>query len=146
MNSAIVWLFVVAAPDLPSPGEGRGWAPATLPTDFLGLVETGATSASFLAANLTSITFLAPPFGFGTLPPTTLAFPVTSFLTAASPFSSLRMLPIGRIAVFPSLNDHALKVGPAENDTIPADISAFFETSGNDSPLSPLLTADWTES
>ena len=56
------------------------------------------------------------------------------------------MLPIGRIAVFPSLNDHPLKIGPDENDTIPAEISAFFETSGNDSALSPLLTADETES
>ena len=34
----------------------------------------------------------------------------------------------------------------AENDTIPADISAFLETSGNDSAFSPVLTADETES
>jgi hypothetical protein len=96
---------------------------------------------------LISATFLAPPFGFATLPPTTLALPdAPSFLTAASPFSSLRILPIGRIAVFPSLKDHPLKVAPAENDTIPADISAFLETSGNDSALSPVLTADETES
>jgi hypothetical protein len=96
---------------------------------------------------LISATFLAPPFGLAFFPPTTLAFTAEpSFFTAASPFSSLRILPIGRIAVLPSLNDHPLNVAPDEKDTIPADISAFFETSGNDSLLSPLLTADETES
>ena len=80
-------------------------------------------------------------------PPTTLALIAEpSFLRAYSPFSSLRMLPIGRIAVFPSLNVQALKSEPAANETTPAETSAFLETSGRDSALRPLLTADETQS
>jgi hypothetical protein len=115
---------------------------------LLTFVDTGATFASFLTALLMSeLTFFASFLGLTTFPPTTLAFPlVPSFFNAESPFSSLRMLLIGRICVFPSLNVQPLNAVPAEKDTTPAETSAFFETSGNDSVLSPLLTAAETQS
>lgn len=111
-------------------------------------VETGATLASFFAALLTSeLTFFASFLGLATFPPTTLAFPLApSFFNAESPFSSFKMLLIGRTYVFPSLNVQPLNAVPAEKETTPAETSAFFETSGNDSALSPLLTAAETQS
>ena len=110
--------MVVAAPDLPSPGDGNGCPPAIFEVDFLlNFGVAGLRLASYLATFLTSVTFLASFLGLETFdPPTTLALVADpSFLRAYSPFSSLRMLPIGRIGVFPSLNVHALKSEPFAN-------------------------------
>lgn len=139
----MLWKFVVPAPDLSPPGEGKtGVAPETsFAVDFLaGPFLAGERVFSFFPIELTPA--LAALAGFDFAPPTTLAFPVGAcVLRALAPFSYLRIEVIATVAVFPSLKLKPEKLAPDANETTLAPGPAFLLISGRLSPFTPLLTA-----
>ena len=138
----MVYWFVVPAPDLPSPGDGRtGVAPEMiLAVDFFAMffLLYGEYFCNLVPKDFT-VSFLAdlPPLA----PPTTLALEVGSCFFGEAPLSYLKIVAIATVCVFPSLNDQAEKDPPEAKLTTFAEVFPFFPISGKLSPLIPLLTA-----